>query len=345
MSIILPLFTISFIINNIFLALDFLFFPLFVRRKIKKPVFILSLPRSGSTLIHHKLASQKKFTSLQLWEIVFAPSIIQKFLFLGLGRIDRLLGSPIVRMINLLGRKSMPEVANSHKTGILAYEEDDLLTIWSLNSPYLQFSYGSGELFVKYVFFDTKLDTFSQKRTLNIYKRMLQRHHFVFNRGGEKIHLAKSPYFLGKAASLKMKFPDARVIYINRPPEKSIASSLHLMNNLSAVFSNELMNEDLRRFNIEAMVEMLNHFEEKKSTYRKEDIISVYFSALIKGDEAELKRLADFLELDLHQLINSFAINRDDHISSSTYESLSEEEIQYIHTELPESYWKQPHSN
>ena len=49
---------------------------------IREPVFIVGVPRSGTTFLHRLLArDEEQFTSMKFWEILFAPSIIQKKIY------------------------------------------------------------------------------------------------------------------------------------------------------------------------------------------------------------------------------------------------------------------------
>ena len=68
----------SCITNNIALSLDWVLFQV-LKQEIKNPIFITSLPRTGTTNLFHSLSSNKSlFTAMSLWEIIFAPSITQK---------------------------------------------------------------------------------------------------------------------------------------------------------------------------------------------------------------------------------------------------------------------------
>ena len=75
----LPLFLLLLITNNIALTIDWILFPRFKKQVIKNPIFIASLPRTGTTNLLHSLTSiNSTFTAMSLWEIILAPSIIQK---------------------------------------------------------------------------------------------------------------------------------------------------------------------------------------------------------------------------------------------------------------------------
>ena len=68
------------IINNLFLLMDNIFFN-YQKIKINKPLFIIGFPRSGTTFLHKMLLKDTQFTTPQLWELIFAPSILQKKIY------------------------------------------------------------------------------------------------------------------------------------------------------------------------------------------------------------------------------------------------------------------------
>src|SRR5215203_4788638 len=76
---ILPFFLVLIIVNRTFMALDWIIFPGFRNKQLGNTCFIIGVPRSATTYLLNILAKDTKhFTSFKLWEILFAPSIIQK---------------------------------------------------------------------------------------------------------------------------------------------------------------------------------------------------------------------------------------------------------------------------
>ncbi len=60
-------------------SLDDIFFREYREIVVKQPLFIVGYPRSGTTFLHRLCARDSQtFTSLRMWEILFAPSITQK---------------------------------------------------------------------------------------------------------------------------------------------------------------------------------------------------------------------------------------------------------------------------
>jgi hypothetical protein len=63
-------------------------FPAFRRQQIRQPVFVLGVPRSGTTFLHRALAADAAFTTTRTWELLFAPSLCQRYLIRGLIAVD-----------------------------------------------------------------------------------------------------------------------------------------------------------------------------------------------------------------------------------------------------------------
>ena len=78
-----PSYVTMLLVNWACLGLDELLFPRFRKQKIVRPLFIVGPPRTGTTLLHRLLAKDDQFTSMRTWEILFAPSIVQKRFWLG----------------------------------------------------------------------------------------------------------------------------------------------------------------------------------------------------------------------------------------------------------------------
>ena len=109
-------------VNNLFLMLDYIFYD-FNKIEIKKPLFIVGFPRSGTTFLHKSIAIDSQFTTPQLWELLFAPSIIQKKIWLKLYKIVNIKTNLV--QIPLLG-KIIKRFDNIHKIR-LSYPEEDYL--------------------------------------------------------------------------------------------------------------------------------------------------------------------------------------------------------------------------
>ena len=70
------------LMNKAGFVFDEIFFRGYRKIEVKRPVFIMGVPRSGTTFLHRLLSKDEdQFSYMKTWEIFYAPSIIQKKFF------------------------------------------------------------------------------------------------------------------------------------------------------------------------------------------------------------------------------------------------------------------------
>lgn len=208
-------------------TLDDLLYPGYKRQPVREPVFILGNPRSGTTFLQHLLAKdQRNFSSMRLWEILFAPSVLQRRLVTLLDTLDQKLGSPIRRLVKKLDA-TLDEENEIHRTGLLTPEEDQYMLVhaWSTLAVW-QFAAILGEQADRYTHFDVAIPEPRRERILTFYRRMIQRHLYAHqDDGAVSLHyLSKNPSATPKIDSLLSCFPDAHIIYLVRNPLDMVPS-------------------------------------------------------------------------------------------------------------------------
>jgi hypothetical protein len=61
--------------NGLGLLLDDVFYARYKKERVRKPVFIVGNPRSGTTFLHRLMAKDRRnFVTMRFWEILLAPS-------------------------------------------------------------------------------------------------------------------------------------------------------------------------------------------------------------------------------------------------------------------------------
>lgn len=308
------LFTIYFFIelfNWLGLLLDELIYPDYRKIEVDKPVFIVGVPRSGTTFLQRLMAKDvEQFTSMQLWEVLFAPSIIQKKFWLAIGRLDRMIGSPGHKLIVTIENRRFKNLAKMHKVSLFEKEEDDPILIHIFSSAFLSFSLPFLDDFRPIIHFDTELPRKDRERIMEFYKRCVQRHLYVF--GKHKKFLSKNPASSPKIKSLIETFPDARIINIARNPLQTIPSSLSLLTYFFGVFCSLCDEEEIKKM----AMEMVSHWYQYPLAALKEFPDENY--AIVKYDDlvSGPKELTDNLysKLDLNM--------------STTYEEVLEQQQQ-----------------
>jgi len=217
------------IVSWAFLLLDHLLVPGFRRRQVRAPVFIVGNFRSGTTFLHRLMSMDTaRFTTMRMWEILFAPSVLQRRIVGLLAAADRLIGSPVSSRLDKV-EEVWHQQNVMHEVSLREPEEDDylLLHIWSA----LSIGLSSGLLGEarRYAFFDLEVPLSDRHRIMAFYHRCVQRHLHAPRDGHLRQYLAKNPALTPKLSSLLEFFPDARIVYLVRSPLEAIPSFLSMM--------------------------------------------------------------------------------------------------------------------
>ena len=225
--IVFPLYVLIELANWLGLLLDEIFFTGYYRQAVREPVFIIGVQRSGTTFLHRLLNEDTaNFTSMKMWEIVFAPSVTQKKIFRMLGALDDVCGNPLAKFVVKIETRFFSNLADFHKYSIFAAEEDEFVLVHIFSSLFLVTMFPFGDLLRPFVYFDMQLDTKQKTSIMAFYKRCVQNHLYVFGR--EKHFLSKNPFFSGMIQSLTKTFPDAKFLCMVRTPFETVPSAISM---------------------------------------------------------------------------------------------------------------------
>ncbi len=216
------------LITWLHLLLDELFFRGYRRVEVTAPVFIVGNFRSGTTFLHRLMArDRERFCTMQMWEVLFAPSILQRRVVRALGVLDRWLGSHFGKRLADV-EDQWQEENPMHRVSLGAPEEDDylLMHIWSALT--IGLSSGMLEEALPYTRFDTALPQDGKDRIMGFYRRCLQRHLHAHDAAGRQ-YLAKNPALTPKVDTVLRWFPDAKIIWLVRSPLEMVPSFVNMM--------------------------------------------------------------------------------------------------------------------
>jgi len=217
-----PLFFVLQVLHWLGFALDALFFGGYRKVGIESPVFILGIPRSGTTFLHRTLAADPSYTSFTTWEAALAPSITERKLIGLISRLDRAFGAPGRRLLKFCLNRSKGNFDAIHEVDLSAPEEDylSLLPAGACFILLLAFPF-STELAAL-----ARLDQLPEDRRraiLRFYKSCLQRH--LYCHRGKRL-LSKNAAFASWCSALREAFPDAKFLVCIREPERALSSQL-----------------------------------------------------------------------------------------------------------------------
>lgn len=210
--------------------LDEIFYRDYRQMKIEAPVFIIGNPRSGTTFLHRLLARDRRnFTTMKMWEMLFAPSITARKLIWTARALDRRLNYPFRARIREL-EEEWEEQNEMHRVALRAPEEDEYLLfhIWATLKIWTFSAILSKAQ--PYTYFDQQMPAADKERMMTFYTRCLQRHLYAHGAHDqrERTYLAKNPSFSPMIATLRDYFPNAKFIYLARNPLDMIPSYISL---------------------------------------------------------------------------------------------------------------------
>lgn len=220
----LPVFALAQTLHWLGFLLDDLFFRGWRRIDVKQPLFVLGVPRSGTTRLHQVLAQDQQFTTFRTWECLFAPSVTQRLFFLGLARIDRAIGAPAARLLRRVERHAFAGLDAVHPMGLTTPEEDYFALMPVLSCFILALPFPGFEHIWRIGRFDVDIEPAERRRLLDFYEACLKRHLYVH--GADKRLLSKNAAFAPWALGLAQRFPDARFIVSLRDPLETVPSQL-----------------------------------------------------------------------------------------------------------------------
>jgi hypothetical protein len=238
------------------LLLDEVLFRGYRKVRIKAPVFVTGVPRSGTTFLHRVLASDPQFTTFSTWECLFAPSITQKILIISAARLDARLGGILKRLVDKITAMATQGISDIHATRLDAPEEDYFVFMPVLLCFILVVVFPGSEFIWRMGFFDRAMSTAEKRRLMRYYHGCLQKHLYVY--GEEKTLLSKNASFASLLHSLADQFPDARFIYCLRDPQETLPSQLSSVRGAMLACGNDPDSPLFR----DRMVELLSFYYE-----------------------------------------------------------------------------------
>jgi hypothetical protein len=285
------------------LLLDDLLYRAYRQVRVTLPVFIVGNFRSGTTFLFRLLAKDTgRFTSMKMWEILFAPSIVGRKLVRAIAVLDRWLGRLLARRVRDI-EEQWHEENVMHRVSLREPEEDDylLLHIWSALT--IGLSSGLLEEAHPYSYFDSAIPKADRDCIMGFYRRCIQRHlyaHAGHDRDHSRVqYLAKNPALTPKLDSLFEWFPDARVICLVRNPLEAVPSFLNMMQYSWRVLGGQPDSDPLRRHVVDLIRHWYTYPLERLARAPEDRYVFVRYDDLVTDPEATVAGIYDRFGFDM----------------------------------------------
>lgn len=258
------------------------------REVIREPVFIIGMPRTGTTILHAMMHEDPDHRSPLSWECLlpFPASTPETF-----SDNDQL--KTIQKEFRQLF-KLVPDFLKKHY--MAADSPQECLGITALDFNSFQFS---AQLYLP-SYMDWFANESDQLSTLRFHKRFLQ----YLQSGGvrSKRWLLKSPVHLMRLPEIFEVYPDARVIMTHRDPREIVSSTASLMSSVRSLYSDNEIPERTGKEQAEIWSSYFNRFLDSRKKLKKEDqIIDLIFEDFVKDQIGTVKEIYDHFGWELSQ--------------------------------------------
>ena len=256
LALFVPVFVAVQAVHWIGLLLDEILFPGYREVDVVEPIFVVGLPRSGTSFLQRLLArDEERFTTLRLRELLLAPSVTERRVLAALAAADRALGRPLGRLAAFVEDRATAFMDEVHPVSLDAPEEDHLLLLPRFACFLLVIPFPRLGRIWKLTRFD-ELPAEEREPLLSFYRACIQRH--LYAEGDDRRLLSKNPSFTPFLRSLLETFPDARVICCVRDPARVVPSQLSSIRPAALAFGWDPGEPPHR----ERFLEMLAHYAE-----------------------------------------------------------------------------------
>ena len=285
----LLLYPLILIINRIFLFLDYILVPEFEKAKVKEPVFIMGVNRSGTTFFHKLISKSNQFSTSKTWDLIIPSLSLRKFL------------SILSYALRYFKIDQIEKKNKGHQVKLDNVEEDEMLlfihkldSLWVSNHliPWLKFD-SSSKQFIKHVYRDNSKNENRNIRSMLFCKDFFQRQAFL---NKNRPHLSKSNPFIFKIDSILRVFPDAKFVFLIRDPLDTIPSYFSLQDNVK--FGNLLDTKEMKLLRKETYVEIKEWYKETekvKSKLFKKQFITFTYPQITNDLENTIKSFYKFI--------------------------------------------------
>lgn len=219
------------------LAADDVLFSAYRQTPIRKPLFILGIPRSGTTFTHRILADSDRYTTLTAWEALIAPSITERRVWQALGRLDAAIGSPGTRLLRRAVATLAGGMDDIHAVALDDAEEDYLALLPAAGCFILALGFPGAHDLWDLARLDRDMADADREALLDFYDGILRRH--VYAHGGDACLLSKNAAFASWADALAQRYPDARFLVCVREPIDALSSQLSAIAPARAAFATD----------------------------------------------------------------------------------------------------------
>ncbi|MDQ7089818.1 MAG: sulfotransferase [Methylococcales bacterium] len=286
------------LVNRLQMQNDFKQHPDILQTPIKQPLFIMGLPRTGSTHLHNLLAQDPNSRWLHLWEAFTpSPSPDPKTVATD-SRIKKTQESfKAYEMFN-------PESTAMHKYNANAPEE----CLWLLQHDFMSISFS---FLMSIPSYTEWLKTQDMTPVYDYYRHQLQ---LLSWKWSADHWVLKNPFHMGDLSALTAVFPDAHFIQTHREPLKVTASYSRLIEKLRPAYSDKVDSQIIGKETLDILSHQIEQGMKARTAISDGQICDIPFDNLVKDPVGTVQQIYDHFGYEYSQVM---ANNLDKYITNN----------------------------
>ena len=274
------------LVNRLRMQKDISEHPEILDEEVLPPIFITSMPRTGSTKLHRMLAATGDFNALRYWHSLnFAPFPAEN----GAGPDPRIAAAygHLEKIYN-----DAPDFQRAHPMYAEEAEEELALLDAGFNSLYRWAALLNVPSYIEFVLGSDPLAAFRDLRAMIQY---LQWQHF---RGLGRRWVFKTPSLFGFEGVYSMAFEGTDFIVTHRHPEKTMASTCFLACGSRSLYSEQDFSAVIAEMVLGNFGQALNGHLAWREAYPQEKVLDVCFEEILSDEVPVTRRIYEFLGIE-----------------------------------------------
>jgi hypothetical protein len=258
--------------NRLLMERDRKLHPEIAQQEIREPLFIVGLPRSGTTLLHTLLAADPEHRAPLTWEVMSPSPASDDHMAKRIRHAERSLSSlqwlaPTFRRVHAMGAELPQECVGLMSPSFMSDQFDTMYNVPSYRSWFLKHDLSPA---------------------YDYHRRFLQ--HLQQRRRGRRWVL-KAPVHMFALPTLLSMYPDALFVQAHRDPLKTITSVSSLIAILRSVFSDAIDPVQIARDALQYWTEATAAFMQERDRLPATRICDVDYRAIRRDPIAAVRNV------------------------------------------------------
>jgi hypothetical protein len=254
--------------------------PEIASRSVGRPVFIIGLPRTGTTMLHNVLAQHPDLRCPNLWELMNPAGSRDSA--------EQQKAADAAQEYVEWYYRSAPRMRMVHPMDARRPDECQRLLTNAFRSPifWIRFNVPSyAEWFLQH----------DLSRAYEFHRTQLK--NILWRIPGD-VPVLKDPFHIWNLDALARAYPEARYIYLHRDPADGVASTCCLAEVCWGARSERVDRHEVGRFWLDHIERMLNRLPEVRRAVDK-PILDIRYQDLTRDTFGTVQRICDFIDVPM----------------------------------------------